>query len=154
MIPWDEILKRANVLIVDADATSRDFLQRLLQQAGYRKIRATANPREAIDWYREEEPDLVLLDLHIPEIPGLELLQRFAHESDPRSFVPLVVITAEPDSTAKLNALLLGAKDFLPKPIDAVEALLRIRMLLEIRFRFAEMESELAHLRLRRAESG
>jgi DNA-binding response OmpR family regulator len=75
-------------------------------------------------------------------------MERLHAELPPRAYLPIMVITADITPEARLRALILGAKDFLHKPIDAVETMLRIRILLETRFLFLALEREVQHLRL------
>lgn len=130
----------AKVLIIDDEMANVALLTRLLQREGFQNIRSTLDPRNASDIYREMKPDIVLLDLMMPHIDGFQLLDTFSRLAGPRSFVPIVVMTADISIATRRRALSLGAKDFLVKPLDAVETVLRIVNLLETRFLFLELQ--------------
>ncbi|HEU4754368.1 MAG TPA: response regulator, partial [Armatimonadota bacterium] len=74
-----------------------------------------------------------ILDLHMPSVSGLELLERFNAERNEDDFLPILVLTGDPRPEARLNALLLGARDFVMKPFDPVEVLFRLGNLLQTR---------------------
>lgn len=125
--------RAARLLIVDDDAANVRSFTRLLQQAGIGRIISTNDAREALDLAREHDPDLVVLDLHMPDLSGVDLLPQLRTQPVAHSFVPVLVITGDSSSEARRDALSAGATDFLTKPYDIHEALLRIRNLLEIR---------------------
>ncbi|MFS8054174.1 response regulator [Rhizobium sp. BR 317] len=130
----------AKVLVVDDEPANIALLTRLLQREGFGRITATVDPRDAVDMFRNLQPDIVLLDLMMPHIDGFQLLEAFSRLIGPRSFVPILVLTADVSVTTRRRALSLGAKDFLVKPLDAVETVLRIVNLLETRFLFLELQ--------------
>jgi putative two-component system response regulator len=84
------------------------------------------DPRHAIERCRAFAPDLLLLDLHMPGIDGVELLLQLQAESAADTFLPKIVLTADVTEEAKLRALAAGANDFLTKPLDRIEVLLRV----------------------------
>lgn len=139
---WDEILEHARILIVDDEQANVRVMERMLETAGYRQVHGTTDPRRAVELYREIQPDLILLDLVMPDLDGFEVMERLQAEVAPRSYLPILVLTADLRNETRLRALLLGAKDFLTKPLDRVEAMLRIRILLETRFLFRELSRE------------
>lgn len=130
----------AKVFIIDDEPANVALLTRLLQREGFERITATVDPRDAVDMFRDLQPDIVLLDLMMPHIDGFQLLEAFSRLIGPRSFVPILVLTADVSVTTRRRALSLGAKDFLVKPLDAVETVLRIVNLLETRFLFLELQ--------------
>ncbi|MCY1545435.1 Regulator of RpoS [compost metagenome] len=130
----------AKFLIIDDEPANIALLARLLQREGFGRIGSTTDPRKAIDMFRDRQPDIVLLDLMMPHIDGFQLLEAFSRPVGPRGFVPIVVLTADISITTRRRALSLGAKDFLVKPLDAVETVLRIVNLLETRFLFLELQ--------------
>jgi putative two-component system response regulator len=111
-----------------------------LETQGYGEITSLTDPRLAEGLFEEVEPDLVLLDLHMPHIGGLELLRRFSVKVPPGEYLPILVLTADGAQEAKQDCLAGGAMDFLTKPFDAQEVLLRIRNLLETRFLHMEIK--------------
>lgn len=128
------VYESAKILIVDDQPTNIDLVKRILQRAGYTEIRTTTQPRQAIPIFEEFQPDIILLDLHMPDMDGKELLQSISKLIPEHIFLPIIILTADITPKAKQEALLLGAHDFMSKPLDRVEVLLRIRNLLRSRF--------------------
>ena len=124
-------LKQATILIIDDDLANVLLLTRMLRGAGYSKVFSTTDSTRVEQLYRELQPDLILLDVHMPRVDGLQLLQRLPAQE---GAVPVLAITGDLDSDTKLQALMLGARDLLTKPIDYTDLMLRVRNLLEIRF--------------------
>ena len=119
-------LHTAKVMMVDDDPWMIDVVQAHLEDVGFRDFVATDKPREALELLRRERPLVVLLDLMMPEMSGFEVLE--AIRSDPEfAYLPVIVLTAEQGAAAKLRALQLGATDFLAKPVDESELVLRVR---------------------------
>jgi adenylate cyclase len=126
---------KANLLIVDDQAANVLLLERLLRSAGYSSITTTQNPHEVCELHRINHYDLILLDLKMPELDGFQVMADLkAIETD--SYLPVLVITAQPDE--KLRALKAGAKDFISKPFDLAEVLVRVQNLLEVRLLHSE----------------
>ena len=136
---WEEIVNSARILVVDDEEANLRLLERVLERAGFRNVVSTTDSRQVVELHRTERPDLILLDLHMPDVDGLELLQRLREEIPPRTYLPILVLTADVRPEIRLQALLHGAKDFLTKPLDTVEVMLRIRTLLETRFLFLDL---------------
>jgi putative two-component system response regulator len=130
----------AKILIVDDHLDNIELLERILRRSGYTQFRTTTNPQQAIPIFHEFQPDLILLDLHMPEMDGLELLHAFTRLIPRSSLLPILILTADISPQAKREALLSGAKDFLTKPFDTTEVLLRIRNLLQTRFLHLEVQ--------------
>ena len=129
MISKQDILS-AKVLIVDDQVASVQLLERLLREAGYANVASTMQPTEVDGLHRQHAFDLILLDLEMPGMDGFEVMERLAsHAAD--SYLPVIVLTAQP--AHKLRALQAGAKDFISKPFDLVEAKTRIHNMLEVR---------------------
>jgi putative two-component system response regulator len=128
------IYESAKILIVDDQTTNIELLERILGRAGYKQIRTTTSPRQAIPIFQDYQPDIILLDLHMPDMDGRELLQLINPLIPKNVFLPIVILTADITAKAKREALLLGANDFLTKPLDSVEVLLRMRNLLHTRY--------------------
>lgn len=130
----------ASILIIDDESANIALLTCLLQREGFGKINSASDPRIAVDLFRSLQPDIVLLDLMMPYIDGFQLLDTFSRIVGPRSFVPIIVLTADTSVETRRRALSLGAKDFLVKPLETVETVLRIVNLLETRFLFLELQ--------------
>ena len=121
------------LLLVDDEEANLDLLEVLLEAEGYTSILRTTDARQAIPLWERHAPDLVLLDLHMPHRDGFAVLRDIRERTAPDDFCPVLVLTADATPEAKERALSTGAKDFLNKPIDATEALLRVHNLLETR---------------------
>jgi two-component system NtrC family sensor kinase len=129
----DADLTTARILIVDDEPLNVRLLERLLTTAGYRNLTATTDPREVVGLCRAVDPDLILLDLMMPYLDGVAVLAALAAQTSPDAWVPVLVLTADATSEAKRRALTAGAHDFVTKPFDQFEVLLRIRNLLDTR---------------------
>ncbi len=137
MIAESDILNAA-VLIVDDQEINISLLSQMLSQAGYTRVSSTMNPQEVCALHRRNRYDLILLDLQMPGMDGFQVIEALkTNEAD--GYVPVLVLTAQPGH--KLRALQAGAKDFISKPFDLVEARTRIRNLLEVRLLYKKLES-------------
>jgi adenylate cyclase len=124
-----EILK-ARLLVVDDQEANVLLLERALDGAGYLSVESTRDPRTVCELHRKNRYDLILLDLQMPVMDGFEVMEGLKQiEGD--GYMPVLVITAQPDH--KLRALHAGAKDFVSKPFDLAEVLMRVRNMLEVR---------------------
>ena len=142
MIPAAASLSRARILIVDDEPANISLLQYILQAAGYEDLRSTTDPRQVVSIFREFQPDLVLLDLMMPHLSGFEIMRRLDGEITSGDCVPILVLTADVSATTKHAALQAGASDFLTKPFDQIEVLLRIRHLLQIRTQHLQLSRQ------------
>ena len=120
----------AQILIVDDEPANVSLLERILRRVGYSNVRGTTDPREALTIGTGNEPDLILLDLHMPVVDGFAVLRALAESQTDDAFLPVLVLTADVTDEAKHRALKTGATDFLTKPFDVTEVELRIRNLL------------------------
>jgi len=132
----------SRILIVDDEQANVTCLARILEAHGYREVEGVTNPLLAIEACRSHQPDLILLDLHMPELNGLTLLKMIQESTPNEVYLPVLMITADTSPEAKRKALALGAKDFLAKPFDADELLLRHRNLLSTRAIYKQVESD------------
>jgi len=128
------------ILIIDDQEANVLVLQQMLRSSGYREVTSVTDSRLAQQVFDEVQPDLVLLDLHMPHVDGLELLERLGSRVPPGGYLPILVLTADTTPEPKQACLSRGAKDFLTKPFDAQEVLLRIRNLLETRFLHLQLQ--------------
>jgi putative two-component system response regulator len=126
-------LIHSKILIVDDEWANVHLLERLLKEAGFINLRTTTDSREALRIYRELRPDILLLDLLMPFLDGFAVIKQLREEMEPDDYIPILVLTADITNETKERALSSGAKDFLTKPLDLTEVLLRIRNLLETR---------------------
>jgi putative two-component system response regulator len=123
----------ARILIVDDQPANVRLLRRILGQAGYTNLHQVTDPRQVLDLYARLDPDLVLLDLHMPYLDGLTVMAQLRQVIPAQAYVPILVLTADISAETKQQALAGGAKDFLHKPFDPSEVLLRIANLLQTR---------------------
>ncbi|MGD1046389.1 MAG: response regulator [Bacteroidota bacterium] len=137
MISSENILN-ARILVVDDQEANVLLLEQMLRGAGYVSIESTTDPKEVCELHRKNTYDLILLDLHMPGMDGFQVMEGLkAIEED--SYLPVLVITAQPDQ--KLRALRAGAKDFVSKPFELAEVLVRVRNMLEVRLLHAESKN-------------
>ena len=128
MVAENEILN-AHILVVDDVEDNVALLEHLLHGAGYTSVSSTRDPHEVCELQRRHRFSLILLDLQMPGMDGFQVLDQLKQiESD---YVPVLVITAQP--VHKLRALQDGARDFISKPFDPRELLIRIHNMLEVR---------------------
>jgi len=130
----DPTLKNSNILIVDDQVANIDVLEGFLVMQGYTNIKTTTDPRKVMALFQTFAPDLILLDLSMPYLSGFEVLQMLKPVVLVKTFVPILVLTADITKEAKQRALSEGASDFLTKPFDLIEVGLRIRNLLYTKY--------------------
>jgi len=138
----EDTLKKARILIVDDQDANVLLLERLLGTAGYTNLMSTQDPRQVLPMFGKFQPDLILLDLMMPHLDGYSVMQQIGPRVPEGEYLPILVLTAEMNAEAKQKALSMGAKDFLTKPLDATEVLLRIRNLLETRYLHLRMQNQ------------
>ncbi len=141
-----DLIHQAKIFIIDDELMNIQVLARFLQTAGYENVTVTADPRRAVSMFADDDPDLVLLDLHMPHPDGFEILSTFREMTPPEVYLPIVVLTADCSPDAKRRALTMGATDFLSKPFDDVEVRLRIESVLRTRFLHRQLQREKALL--------
>ena len=133
-----EILGR-RILAIDDEEANVLLLSSLLEREGYADIYCVTDPARALEAYVALAPDLVLLDLMMPEVDGFQLLEAFKRHDRADEFRPVLVLTADTTLQARRRALALGAKDFVSKPFDVIEVALRIANLLETRILYERL---------------
>src|SRR6516225_11629675 len=132
-------LPDARILIVDDQEANILFLEELLQQGGYSSWRGVLDPRAAAAACAEFQPDLILLDLLMPDLDSFGVLAQLQPFLAAQAYLPILVLTVDLTPESKRRALAAGAKDFLAKPLDAIEVLLRVKNLLETRFLYRQL---------------
>jgi putative two-component system response regulator len=136
-----ETLKNARILIVDDEKAYVQLLHRFLESAGFNFVRTTTNPHEVLELFESFRPDLILLDLRMPEMDGIQVMKQLKPHTE-RFYLPILVLTGDITEEAKRKSLSGGAKDFLNKPFDLTEVRLRIENLLETRFLHLELHNQ------------
>ena len=122
----------ASVLLIDDTPSNVDLLRIVLRRAGLRNLHGFTDPREAVAQLDQIAPDLVLVDLHMPHLDGYAVLERLREHAG-GAYLPALVLTADTTPEAIQRTMNSGARDFLTKPFDANEVVLRVRNLLETR---------------------
>jgi putative two-component system response regulator len=137
-----EAIDRARILIVDDQPANVELLEKLLTKVGYRFLRGTTDPRTVPKLFVEFCPDLVLLDLHMPQVDGFGVMEQLAALIPDGVFLPILVLTADVNDGVRRRALAGGAHDFLIKPFDATEVWLRIANLLRTRYLYLQLAQQ------------
>src|SRR5436853_702736 len=120
----------ARILVVDDKEANVRLLEGMLRIAGYTSVESTTDPNQVCDLHRKNRYSLILLDLQMPGMDGLQVMEGLK-EIEGDGYLPVLVITAQPDH--KLRALQAGAKDFVGKPFDMAELRARVHNILEVR---------------------
>lgn len=141
----------SKVLIVDDDPANVEVLKAFLTDS-VDEVLGLTDSRQVEHAFAQFEPDLVILDLHMPDPDGLELLRRLRGARMSRGFLPVIVLTADTGHVARNSALILGADEFMTKPVDRAEVVLRVRNLLRTRQLYVELAR--ANEMLRRGAPG
>ena len=123
-------LHDSRILIVDDNPIDTELLTQFLYCDGFHRIVILHDPRVAAQRYHQEHFDLVVLDFNMPHLDGLQVLAQIqdAH----RAWLPVIMLTGQEDRELRINALRSGVRDFLTKPLDRTEVVVRIRNLLEL----------------------
>lgn len=125
-----ETLNRERILIVDDEPANLKLLDKMLRGDGYQGLTLVDDPREVLAQYRATRPDLILLDINMPHLDGYQVMEQLNALEDPL-LPPIVILTAQSGKGFLLRALALGARDYLTKPFDRNELLMRVRNLLD-----------------------
>lgn len=129
----EQSVEGARIFIVDDQEPNVRLLEQVLGRAGFANVRSFAGGGAMLEAVRSEGPDLILLDLHMPAPDGFAVLEALQVRKANDDYLPVLVLTADAERQARSRALANGAKDFLVKPFDAEEVVLRVRNLLETR---------------------
>jgi len=140
MITEDNILN-AKILIIDDDEISVRILKETFSKAGYKNITSINDPRLALKLYKELDPDLLILDLNMPYLSGFDVMKQLT-SINIDGYLPIVVLSNEESQDIRSSALEAGARDFLNKPYDRVEVLIRFRNLIEVRLLHNEIRDQ------------
>ena len=125
-----EALSNERILIIDDEPANLKLLERMLRGQGYQGLVLVDDPRDVIDLYRAARPDLILLDINMPHLDGYQVMEQLQALNDPL-LPPIVILTAQHGKDYLLRALAAGARDFIAKPFDRTEMLMRVRNLLD-----------------------
>ena len=136
----------ADIIVIDDEPANVLLLRKVLHKAGYTAVRVTTNPLELPHLLDQGWPDLILLDLNMPGMDGFEVMDLLADLNVRGTFLPVLVLTADANTATRDRALSGGAMDFVAKPFDRTEVLLRIRNLLQTRMLHTRLEEANATL--------
>ncbi len=138
----DTKLKNANILIVDDQQANIDVLTGLLDAKGFTNYKSTQDSRQIFKLFDEFKPDLLLLDLKMPNLSGFDVMLQLKVLIPSNTYIPILVLTADITPESKQKALECGASDFLTKPFDLIEVELRIKNMLNIRYLHQQLENQ------------
>jgi putative two-component system response regulator len=127
-----------SVLIVDDILSNLELIEAVIKGEGYRVLKAT-NAREAISIYEQEQPDIAVLDIMMPEIDGFQLCQILKDMAGKRYF-PIILLTALNDKESRIKGIECGADDFISKPFEPRAFLAKLKSLLRIKFLYDELD--------------
>jgi response regulator RpfG family c-di-GMP phosphodiesterase len=147
-----DVSREARILIIDDHEANIEALKRIMRSAGFLSVNSTTDPMIGVALVQTWNPDLVLLDLHMPGLDGFGVLEAIRPQLSGGSYLPVLMLTADSSDETKRRALAGGVKDFLLKPFDATEALLRIENLLETRSAYTTIRKQNESLEQRVAE--
>ena len=147
-----DVSREARILIIDDQQANIEVLKRILHSAGFGSVNGTTDPKAGVALVQTWNPDLVLLDLHMPALDGFGVLDQIRPQLTGGSYLPVLMLTADYSNETKRRALASGVKDFLTKPFDAIEARLRIETLLETRSLYTTIRRQNETLEQRVAE--
>lgn len=128
----DPHMKRSGILVVDDQPANVKLLVRILKANGFDNVISTQEPRDVEKLLAEHEIDALLLDIRMPHMDGFQVLEQ-TRKNPLTEHLPVLILTAQTDSETRIKALDLGANDFLTKPFDQLEVMLRLRNILTIR---------------------
>jgi putative two-component system response regulator len=133
--------RNARILIVDDEPNNVQMLRRILHRFGFTRVESTSDSREAASLYVRHRPDLILLDLHMPHLDGLAVMAQLNQIAE-ATYLPILILSADVTPEARREALSRGAKDFVSKPFQQDEIILRIKTLLQTRQLYLQIQSQ------------
>jgi putative two-component system response regulator len=142
-LPNAALYSKMKIVVIDDEAANVALLEMMLADGGYTRVKTVTDSRLAMETCVPFEPDLVLLDLMMPHVDGFSILESLRAAAE-ESFLPIIILTADANENTKLRALRAGATDFLLKPFDQLEVLLRINNLLETRRLHLQLDMQVA----------
>ena len=134
--------RNARILVVDDDLSNLHVLTRTLQRAGFTNVHGVWESDMILPTVTDFQPDVVLLDLHMPGVDGLEVLMDLKAVQGRRNYLPVLVLTGDGSREVRDAALAAGARDFLTKPYEPGEVILRVRNLIETRLLHIELQRQ------------
>lgn len=132
---------KSRVLVVDDNPINTSVLEAMLRKQGYAHIDCCSDPFAVRGLYGEGNYDIVLLDIHMPGLSGLDVLAQLKADH-PAGYLPVVVLTADASPDLRLKALAAGAQDFITKPFDKTEIQLRVRNILQVQLLLKQLQEQ------------
>ena len=143
-------LSDSRILLVDDNSINLNVLEDILRKAGHCAIDSCTDPFAVRGLYSQHRHDIVLLDIHMPGLSGIEVMAQM-QEDHPDEYLPVLVLTADTAPDMRRQALNSGARDFIAKPFDKAEVLLRVSNILLVQWlrkQVAALEEQVASLKL------
>ncbi|HEX6559676.1 MAG TPA: HD domain-containing phosphohydrolase [Longimicrobiales bacterium] len=134
--------RRARILVVDDDASNLNVLTRILQRAGFTNVVGIRESRAIKETVLSVNPDLVMLDMHMPGANGIDLIAEIGACAGPSNYLPVLVVTGDASESTRDAALTAGARDFITKPYQTTEVVLRVRNLIETRLLHVQLQRQ------------
>src|SRR5437763_449453 len=146
----------ARILVVDDQEANVLLLRFMLEQEGFTNVHTLTDSCQVCSWCAVQQPDLILLDLLMPHLDGFGVIKQLEERTTPGEVAPILVLTADATLETKRRALAVGARDFVTKPFDRDEVLLRVKNLLRTRLAYRQRQDQnrllAARLRARASE--
>jgi putative two-component system response regulator len=146
--PRNDDAQMARIMLVDDEPLNIKVVRKHLSTAGYQKFIATTEPAQAMNLVRSENPDAILLDIMMPHLSGLDLLEMIRADRT-LAHLPVIILTAADSAETRVRALELGATDFLAKPVDPTELLPRVRNAILLKAHYDHLKHYAQHLETR-----
>lgn len=142
----DVELRKQRILVIDSDRWNVELVERMLDWAGFSDVHSCLDPKAGLTTFKRLEPDLVIFDVHTEQMNGFALLESMRNSSADGPFLPILVFSSDRSRETLQRALRLGATDFLTKPGDSTEILLRVCNFLRMRQMYKNLRSHQDHL--------
>jgi len=128
----DAAIRQSTIMVVDDEFVNVKVVRKYLKDAGYQNFVTTNDSREAFPLIQQQRPDVLILDIMMPHVDGFQILSAIRRD-ETLHHIPVLILTASDDTQTKINALDLGATDFLRKPVDPTELIVRVRNVLLVK---------------------
>jgi putative two-component system response regulator len=138
--PLEAVIRTAKVMIVDDESINIKVVRQFLRLAGYRNFISVTHSNEVQSLLAEQQPDVILLDVVMPNLDGLTVLQQI-RTTQKTVYLPVIILSASDDTETKIRALELGATDFLAKPVNSVELVSRVRNSLLVKAHYDHLKN-------------
>ena len=135
-------LRVASILIVDDEEPNLRLLARILARAGFENVRTTTQPGDVMRRFDEGQPDLIILDIRMPGLDGFGVLAQLRERIPSTDYLPVLAITGDASPETRQRALMAGARDFLEKPLETSEVLVRVENLLTTRMLHRSLQAQ------------